>query len=90
MHGLMERRKGGIQPLPVLLTGTLVWCTIDADPGPQDPCVVAEMRQIHTDYQVLWRKRDCTATLSRGECLDPCLDRLLLLFWAHYIEDDPH
>ena len=22
--------------------------------------------------------------------LDPCLDRLLLLFWAHYIEDDPH
>ena len=19
-----------------------------------------------------------------------CLDRLLLLFWAHYIEDDPH
>ena len=30
------------------------------------------------------------ATLSRGECLDPCPDRLLLLFWAHYIEDDPH
>ena len=21
---------------------------------------------------------------------NPCLDRLLLLFWAHYIEDDPH
>ena len=21
---------------------------------------------------------------------DPCLDRLLLLFWAHYIEDGPH
>ena len=21
---------------------------------------------------------------------DPCLDRLLLLFWAHYIKDDPH
>ena len=30
------------------------------------------------------------ATLSRGEHLDPCLDRLLLLFWAHYIEDGPH
>ena len=30
------------------------------------------------------------ATLSRGECPDTCLDRLLLLFWAHYIEDDPH
>ena len=21
---------------------------------------------------------------------DPCLDRLLLLFWAYYIEDGPH
>ena len=27
------------------------------------------------------------ATLSRGKHPDPCLDRLLLLFWAHYIED---
>ena len=36
------------------------------------------------------RKRDSAATLSRGERLDPCLDRLLFLFWAHYIEDDPH
>ena len=52
--------------------------------------VVAETRQIHTDYQVLWRQRDSTATLSRGEHPDPCLDRLLLLLWAHYIEDDPH
>ena len=52
--------------------------------------VVAEMRQIHMDYQILWRKRDSAATLSRGERLNPCLDRLLLLFWAHYIEDGPH
>ena len=52
--------------------------------------IVAEKRQIHRDYQVLWRKRDLTATLSRGEHTDPCLDRLLLLFWAHYIEDGPH
>ena len=44
--------------------------------------------QIHMDYQVLWRKRD--GIFSRGECTDPCLDRLLLLFWAHYIEDSPH
>ena len=27
---------------------------------------------------------------SRGEQPDPCLDRLLLLFWAHYIEDGPY
>ena len=62
--------------------------SFDVDPSPWDPCVV--MRQIHTDYRVLWRKREGTATLSRGEHLDPCFDRLLLLFWAHYIEDDPH
>ena len=39
--------------------------------------VVVEMIQIHTDYQVLWRKKDGTATLSRGERPNPCLDRLL-------------
>ena len=49
-----------------------------------------ERRQIHTDYQVLWRKRDSMATLSKGKCTDPCLDRLLLLFWAPDIEDGPH
>ena len=52
--------------------------------------IVGETRQIHTDYRVLWRKRDSTVTLSRKECLEPCIDRLLLLFWAHYIEDGPH
>ena len=31
--------------------------------------VVAETRQVHMDYGVLWRKRDGTATLLRGECL---------------------
>ena len=40
--------------------------------------VVAATRQIHMDYQVLWRKKDETATLSRGEHADSCLDRLLL------------
>ena len=40
------------------------------------------MRQMHTDYWVLWRKRDGMATLLREEHADPCLDRLLLLFWA--------
>ena len=29
------------------------------------------------------------ATLSKGEHTDLCLDRLLFLFWAHYIEDGP-
>ena len=31
--------------------------------------VVAETRQIHTDYRVPWRKTDGTAPLSRGERL---------------------
>ena len=26
----------------------------------------------------------------KGRAPGPCLDRLLLLFWAHYIEDGPH
>ena len=30
------------------------------------------------------------ATLSREEHPNPCLDRLVLHFWAHYIEDGPH
>ena len=40
--------------------------------------VVADMRQIHMDYRVLWRKRDNTATLSRGECPNPCLDKAFI------------
>ena len=62
----------------------------DVDPGPQDPCVVAATDKYTGTTEILWRKRDSRATLSRGEHPDPCLDRLLLLFWAHYIEDDPH
>ena len=34
--------------------------------------------------------RSALDTLSKGERPDPCLDKLLLLFWAHYIEDSPH
>ena len=42
------------------------------------------------DYRVLWRKRGGLATLSRGERPDLCLDRLLLIFWARYMEDGLH
>ena len=47
----------------------LYWLTrtdSDAGPSPRDPCCGCS-GQIHTDYQVLWRKRDSTVTLSRGE-----------------------
>ena len=57
----------------------LVLVIFDADPGPWDPCVVAAMDKF-TDYQVLWRKRDGMATLSKGEQPDPCLHRLFIAF----------
>ena len=41
--------------------------------------------------EILWRKRGCMAALQvRERAPDPHLDRLLLFFWAHYIEGDPH
>ena len=79
-----------IELIKLLVYYVICLLLTDVDPGPQDPCVVAEMKQIHRDYRVLWRKRDGMATLSREEHLNPCLDRLLLFFWAHYIEDGPH
>ena len=50
-------------------------------------------RQIHTDYRVPWRKRDCVATLSRGEhptlaltgfhCFSrPLTSKMVLLYYA--------
>ena len=67
------------------------------DPGPQDPCVVAAMDKFTQTTEILWRKRDSMATLQVRERArgperepDPCLDRVLLLFWAHYIKDGPH
>ena len=41
--------------------------------------VVDETRQIHMDYQSPVEKKDGVVTLSRGEHLNPCLDRLLSL-----------
>ena len=48
-------------------------------------------RQIHTDYRSpVEKKGQHGHSLSEREGPKPCLDRLLLLFWIHYIEDDPH
>ena len=61
------------------------------DPGQQGPCVVAAMDQFTRTTEVLWEKKDGMAALLRErEGPNPCLDRLLLLFWVHYIEDGPH
>ena len=57
------------------------WEPNDADPCPQwDPCVVAAMDKF----------TQTTSPVEEKGRLDPCLDRLLLLFWAHYIEEGPH
>ena len=37
------------------------------------------------DYRNPVKKRDVMATLCEREGPDSCLDRLLLLFWPHYI-----
>ena len=41
-------------------------CT-DGDPGQQGPCVAAAMNKFTGTTEVLWRKRDSTATLSVRE-----------------------
>ena len=48
--------------------------------------------QIHTDYGRPVEKKGWhgCSLLSEREGPTPCLDRLLLLFWVHYIEDGPH
>ena len=47
---------------------------------------------IHTDYRnPVEEKGGYVAALQvRERAPDPRLDRLLLFFWAHYIEGDPH
>ena len=59
----------------------------DADPSPWGLCVVAAMNKF------TWTTESCggkgTARPNSQEST-PTLDRLLLLFWAHYIEDGPH
>ena len=90
----------GVEPEqrdPALLVKTVyilvtrcVRCLVVRTPARSVRGAVAETRHTHTDYRVLWRRRDCTATLSRGEHPNLSLDRLLLLFLAHYLEDGPH
>ena len=64
----------------------------DTDPGPWDMYVVAAMDKFIRTTELLWRKRDRMTTLSKWERGQegqreprPCLDRVLLLFWAHYM-----
>ena len=69
---------------------------VDADPGLREWCVVAPMGKFHTDYRNPAEKRGWHghSLNERGwegqREPDPCLDRLLLLLWVHYMEDGPH
>ena len=47
--------------------------------------------QIHTEYRSpVEKKGQHDHSLGERAGPDPSLDRLLLLFWAHYIKDVPH
>ena len=61
----------------------------DADPGPQDPVLWRQQTNTHGLPSPVEEKGQHGHSLKRG-APDTCLDRLLFLFWAHYIEDDPH
>ena len=56
-----------------------------ADPGQQDPVLWQQYINTHGLPGPVGEVGGLT-TLSRGECPN----RLLLLFWAHYIDNDPH
>ena len=57
---------------------------INADSGPRGLCVVAVTNKFTQTTEVLWKKRNSmVALLSEREGPDPCLDRLLWLFWVH-------
>ena len=61
----------------------------DADPALEN-CVLWQQWTNSQGLQKSCGEKGTAQPLSRGESTDPCLDRLLLLFWAHYIEDGPH
>ena len=75
----IAKRRGilhGLQfPWTLWVCGSHEWPYLMRTPASRVCGVVAETRQTHTDYRVLWRKRDGTATLSRGQHLGaprPC------------------
>ena len=71
---------------------TTTWCRSQ----PTGSMCCGSNGQIHTDYRhpVEKKGRHGHSLSERGREgqrePDPCLDKLLLLFWAHYIEDGPH
>ena len=66
-------------------------CVYNADPGPQDLLLWWQYANTHGLQKSCGGKRGCVAALQvRERDPDPCLDSLLLFFWAHYIEGDPH
>ena len=64
---------------------------IDSDPGPRDPVLWQQYTNTH-GLQKSCGEKGAVQLLSKLERVpqDPRLDRLLLFFWAHYIEDGPH
>ena len=61
----------------------------DADYIQQGPYFVDVTNKFTQTAEVLWRKRGGMTTLWETERPNPCLDRLLLLFWEHYLKEGP-
>ena len=53
-------------------------------------CVVAAIDKYTQTTESCGGKGRVQPLSQEESTLTPALDRLLLLFWAHYIEDDPH
>ena len=71
----------------------------DADPGPRDPVLWLQYTSTHGlqkpcgEKGTAWplSKWERASGLERAqERANPRLDRLLLFFWAHYMEDGLH
>ena len=60
------------------------------DPNPRGPGLVAVMNKFIQYRSPVETKGQHGSTLSEREVPESCLDRLLLIFWVHYMEESPH
>ena len=99
-RGLIKGNVNRPPPLSGHVPELQIWSPVrahmrgnDADPGRRDTSVVAETRQIHTDYWVLWRKREAqplsqeesasTLALTGFYCFSGHITlRMILIYYA--------
>ena len=64
-QGCLQGIRPGVSSAGLPLEDSLPSLSVTRSPASSVRGFVAETRQVHTDYQVLWRKRDGMATLKR-------------------------